>query len=869
MKKLLAMLLAVACVVCLFAGCGGNNTPTTNENPSTSSTAKPTDPKPTDPKPTDPKPTDPKPTDPVTPTLPGAPVGGDKVHIFLPSENLAIGYNADGAKLEGVAGTVTDGTLTAEGAGVFEIIVDKDGYYTFICGGKYLTSGETGNALTLEYDPSEYSLWGLEAAAEEGKFYIYNVGAVYNDKHQYLEYYKGFTTYGFQESKLNIYTFEFYKTDAEQPAFPPKPTMPADGSELTIEQILALPLNDGETSTERYYVTATISTVSKKWYGAMNITDSTGTVAVYNSLNADGTVTYENMTDKPVKGDTVKMLVNVKNYKGTFELHDAWIVEFTHNDVDQTAYTEMTIEEARNAEIGTKIIVSGVVAQITYATGNVPCGVVLVDSTGSIYVYGNDLAQNVAIGNTVSVATSKAYWILESEQANANKFGYKGCNQLEDPYILSNDNGNSDFDKSWITESTVKDIVDTDPSVDISTKIFKVNALVFKSTSGYLNYYFYDLDGQTGSYTYSQQNCTEFAWLDEFDGKICTVYLMALNCKSNAGDCFWRLLPIAVEDNNFDISTVNVAEHALKFYASALQNNYIGTPSIELITSASNDLIGYTGATISYVSSDETVITIVTEDGKTYLKVIAPGTATITITAEYNGVSASKEVTVTIEEAPEIEYVNVADAITTAPGTETDPVFVTVKGIVGPSLVNQIGFYLIDESGVIAVRCDASVMATLEIGNEVIITGKRHLQTKGGTTYFGQTCIDNAVVEVNFYGEHAYSTATFITDKTVADFYGFDPLVDYSTSVFVLTATVTMPTSTNGTVNLVVGDTYISLYANGAGQYEFLRQFDGQEVTLEVAACNWNGKNFWRGCVLAVVLEDGTRVVNTLNFDNN
>ena len=230
---------------------------------------------------------------------------------------------------------------------------------------------------------------------------------------------------------------------------------------------------------------------------------------------------------------------------------------------------------------------------------------------------------------------------------------------------------------------------------------------------------------------------------------------------------------------------------------------------------------------------------------------------------------SSKEVTVTIEEAPEIEYVNVADAITTAPGTETDPVFVTVKGIVGPSLVNQIGFYLIDESGVIAVRCDASVMATLEIGNEVIITGKRHLQTKGGTTYFGQTCIDNAVVEVNFYGEHAYSTATFITDKTVADFYGFDPLVDYSTSVFVLTATVTMPTSNNGTVNLVVGDTYISLYAGGAGQYEFLRQFDGQEVTLEVAACNWNGKNFWRGCVLAVVLEDGTRVVNTLNFDNN
>ena len=855
MKKLIALVLAMACVLCLFAGCGQTN-PTTTGKPSTtpSTTQKPTEPS----------------TPVELPTGPITPANGNKVHIYLPEKSLALGYNQDSAKaarMEGVAGTVTDGVLTAEGAGVYEVVVDANGYYSFICGGKYLTSGAEGNSLNLEWEPSQYSLWTLESAGE-GLFYIKS-NAVYGGNAQYLEYYSGFTTYKFQEAQAAIYTFQFFHTDAVQPPFGDKPTMPADGSELTIEQVLALPVEDGSVSAESYYVNVTITSVTKKWYGAMYVADSTGSVAVYNSTNADGSVTYENMTDKPVKGDTVKMLVNVKNFGGTMELHNARIIEFTHNTVDQTKYTQMTIAQAREAAKGTKIIVSGVVAQITYATGNVPCGVVLVDNTGSIYVYGNDLAQNVAIGNTITIATSKAYWILESEQSSAARFGYKGCNQLDDPYIISNDNGNSDYDKSWITESSVKDIVDTDPSVDISTKIFKVNAVVFKSTSGYLNYYFFDLDGKTGSYTYSQQNCTEFAWLDKFDGKICEVYLMALNCKSTAGDCFWRLLPITVNEIDFDINSVNVPENALKFYATTFESKYIGTPSIELTTSAANELLNYSGVVFTYASSNQAVATIVTENGKTYLKGVGYGTTTITVTATHNGVSATKEYTVTMEEAPEYNFVNVAGAVTTAPGTDTDPVFVTVKGIVGPSLVNQVGFYLIDESGVIAVRCDSTVMAGLKVGHEVILTGKRYVKTKGGDGYFGQSCIMDAQIDVNFYGEHEYSASTFITDMTVEEFYALDATKDYSTTVFVIKATVNMPTSNNSQPTLTDGKgNSIGLYCSGGGQYAFLQQFNGQEVTLEVAACNWNDKKYWRGCVLAVILEDGTRVVNTLNFEN-
>jgi hypothetical protein len=93
--------------------------------------------------------------------------------------------------------------------------------------------------------------------------------------------------------------------------------------------------------------------------------------------------------------------------------------------------------------------------------------------------------------------------------------------------------------------------------------------------------------------------------------------------------------------------------------------------------------------------------------------------------------------------------------------------------------------------------------------------------------------------------------------------------VDYSTTVFVLTATVNFVDGGRYTsLELVSGDTTVGLYMSGAGQYTWLQEFTGQEVTMEIAACNWNNKKYWRGCVLAVRTAEG-KVLNTLNFDIN
>ena len=421
------------------------------------------------------------------------------------------------------------------------------------------------------------------------------------------------------------------------------------------------------------------------------------------------------------------------------------------------------------------------------------------------------------------------------------------------------------YDKSWITETCIKDLLETPVTENITTNIYKVTALVQKKPgNGFTNYYFYDLDGKTGNYTYTQCNGGDFEWLDAFDGKICTVYISPLNCKSTNSDCFFRLVPIEVIDEGFTFDTANTPAHVLKYYAmDQFGTEYAADPALELVTSVSSELLGFTGATVSYASSDDKVLSFVTADGKTVMHCKNPGTVTVTVTATYGELTATDTVEITVNVTPSIDADNVKTAIDASVG-ET----VTIKGIVGPSLVNKTGFYLIDETGVIAVQTTADVMATLQIGNEVVVQGTRDVKTKGGTTYFGQSNIYDATVLINYYGNHEYSTKTFVTDKTLAEVVALDLLVDYTTTVFVFKATVVLE-ETAYYSNIFLSDgngTKLLLYSSSAKQYSWLNAYEGQEITVEVAPCNWNDKkDCYRGCVLAVVTEDG-KICNELNF---
>lgn len=656
-------------------------------------------------------------------------------------------------------------------------------------------------------------------------------------------------------------------TDAPTQPTEPEPTVPADSWEeyeiITIEQALELCGDSGNVTTERYYIAATVTSIDNAQYGAMTIQDETGSISVYGTYSADGSIGYAQMDDKPFKGDKVLLHCILQNYNGTKEVKNARLIDFQRAkvDVDEDDYTTMTIAQAREAADETLVKVSGVVARVTYANGMIPSGFILVDQTQAIYVYDSDAAQRVKNGNTVTILASRTTWILDTEKTNAEKYGYKGCTQLDRVTLLENDEKtDGKFDTSWITETTVKEIMDNPVSNDITSTIYKVNALITRHDgNGFINYYINDLDGKTGSYTYTQCNGSDFSWMDEFDGKICTVYLSPLNCKSTASGCNYRFLPVAVEYEGFVFDTNNAAEHAVKYYGvPQFQNLYTGNPALELVNSVSSELLGFENATLSYSSSDPSVISI---DGNV-MNCKKSGTAIITVTGKYNGVVYEEKVTIVVEMAEQIDAGTVQNAIDAELG-ET----VTIRGVVAASLVNKDGFYIIDETGVIAVLTDSETLGTLKLGYEVVIEGTRAFDGKKEDSTWCTTCVKNAKVLANYYGNHAYNTTTFITGKTLSDFAALDVNEDHTTEVYVVKATIKyVETPFFTRYDLTDGNVTVNLYSANGGQYSFLKPYKDQEVTIELVPCNWSSKSQYPGCILSITTADGTRIVNNCNF---
>ena len=643
--------------------------------------------------------------------------------------------------------------------------------------------------------------------------------------------------------------------------------VPPELKTITIAEAIALCEQYPGGTTERYYIRATVKTVSNVSYGEMIIQDETGELYVYGTYSEDGELYFNQLTDRPVKGDEVLLYCILSQHNGSNQVKNARLIEFTHNepDIDLSKYTEMTLADAREAATDTLVKVSGVVAQITYANGRIPSGVILVDGTSSIYVHGTDVAGQVQIGNTIEVAASKTYWILDDEKGNAEKFGYQGSCQLDDAILLSNDKEVSDFDKSWIAETAIKNILDTPVSENFTNKIFKVNALVSKvEGTGFVNYYFNDIDGVTGSYTYTQCNGSDFGWLDEFDGKICTVYIVVQNAKSTSSGCVFRFLPIEVIDEGYKFDTSKAGEYAVKYHGvTQFLSMYTGDPELKLQTLVSSELLGFENATLSFASSDEEVLYFTTdENGDIIFHCKKSGTVNVIVTGKYGEIEYSESVEITVDiPEEEVQYSTVIDAINAANNTS-----VTVKGIVGPSLVNQVGFYLIDAGGAIAVKVSAEIMATVEIGHEVVISGTRTITKDGG----GQICIENGTVLVNNYGSHDYATDSFITGKTISEIYATTDSAEATTKVFVTSAKIFVNESYYS-VTVQVQDpnktsTYVLLYSGGKDQYNWLKGYNGQTVTIELALCDWNAKGL-KGCVLAVVNDDGSKVLNTLNFN--
>ena len=837
------------------------------------------DPENPDPEQPDPEQPDPEQPTPEQPTEPETYItyilateikNGDRVVIGAAAHGKALSVTKTGYYNIGVDYSADDFSNITENE-IFVVSVDADGNYAFTSvSGKVIALAAEFSSLNEE---GENSAWILEAKdGAEGVYYVKNAA-----RGNYLEWYASkdnWSTYS-TSNLSDLFEISFYvETEVEgtKPSTPSEPSKPEEeitvkpGDTITVAQAIALVGKTG--ANDRYYIAATVTSITNANYGAMIIADETGSISVYNSKNADGSVDYAAMQDKPYKGDTVLLYCTLQDFNGTPEIASAYIVEFEHAEININAddYELITIAAARDIADEQYVKVSGVVTRITYANGFIPSGFFLVDNTAAIYVYDGNIAARVKAGNTVTILGEKDHWILADETDNAAKFDYAGCNQITGAYLIENDElTTGEYDKSWITETTVKAIMDTPVSNDITTTIFKVTALVKKAPgNGFINYYIDDLDGFTGSYVYTQCNGNDFGWLDEFDGKICTVYLTVINAKSSASGCVWRFIPIEVVDEGYTFNTDDAAQFATDYYGVVAFGTpeYMVNAKIELPTAVSSELLDFENATISYVSSNTAVVAIIEEDGVLYATTLGAGKATVTVTGSYNGKTFERTVEITVSEVNENEYdtIGVSDAIAAENGAE-----ITVIGIAGPSVVNQDGaFYLIDESGAIPVKgLTKEIMDGLSIGDKIIVKGKRSVTKDGG----GQIVIADAEILANFYGNHDYSDASFITGKTMDEIKAIEDSAEATTQVFIVTASL-KKTGNAYYSNYNLGG--LTLYCSSANQYSWFEQFftdNATEVTLtfELALCDWNAKGL-KGAVLSVITEDG-KVYNTLNYN--
>lgn len=135
--------------------------------------------------------------------------------------------------------------------------------------------------------------------------------------------------------------------------------LPAADSTLTIEQALAIGVLT--TTTNKYYITGTITEVYNTTYGNMYLTDGTNTITIYGTYSADGELRYDALTGtKPAANDVVTVYGILTSYNGNAQMKNGWI-QHSYNEVvtapdcKNEGYTTYTCKYCGYSYVGNKI----------------------------------------------------------------------------------------------------------------------------------------------------------------------------------------------------------------------------------------------------------------------------------------------------------------------------------------------------------------------------------------------------------------------------------------------------------------------------------------------------------------------------------
>ncbi len=132
-------------------------------------------------------------------------------------------------------------------------------------------------------------------------------------------------------------------------------TAPAADSTLTIAQALEYGATLSGDTTDKYYVSGTITGFYNNGttYGNVYIEDENGdSILIYGISNEDGTVRYDSLTIKPTIGDTVTVYGILSVYNSTPQFKNTWLKEYTIIDENKVAAEKeaLKVETARVTE---------------------------------------------------------------------------------------------------------------------------------------------------------------------------------------------------------------------------------------------------------------------------------------------------------------------------------------------------------------------------------------------------------------------------------------------------------------------------------------------------------------------------------------
>lgn len=527
------------------------------------------------------------------------------------------------------------------------------------------------------------------------------------------------------------------------------------------------------------------------------------------------------------------------------------------------------VEYIRNELVEGEIAtVRGVVVKHNYTGQSTPyiTGFWLADKTGSIYVYGENVAKSVEVGNTVVVKGVKAYYIPQNDAGAAASVNYKGMLQLTSPEILENDNKTSlVIDKNVITTTTVKDILETPLTEDITGKIFRVKGRWSKVTpADFTNYYLNDLNRVDSIMAYTQSNGKDYKWTDPYDGK--TVEMLIIVSIGKPGVGAWRMCPVSFIDDNVQVSAQEEANYA----AERLLNEFADTYNTETtVTFAKEDeFLAGSNRTISSTSNQITV-----NNGETENSVVISaselGKITIEASVTFDGATGTATKEIEIVEKPKVPATPIAEVKEMEDGSEVTIEAVVAKVTYKSSMTPQ-GLLLADETGTILLFCGTEYMpliADINEGYKVIVKAKlTHYIKNADNATNAEYTGDIQLVEpeiLNVDTNIFEIPTTSYTESSITEIMNTLPSTNLSSAMFVVRAKVVKNVSAYATsYNLAEvdgGTASLPLYSQNSGNdFKWLDEYAGQEVTIIVAVQNLNLKasgSHWRGLPIKVITE--------------